>query len=66
MIELTALNNEIFLLNIDMIYKITQQPDTIITLSNGNTIRVRENMYEVLERFTEHKKMLYSGRLEEI
>lgn len=66
MIELTGTNGEIFLLNIDMIYKIEQHPDTIITLANGKSLHVEEDKYEVLDRIIEYKRRIFIGRLEEI
>ena len=42
MIKVTALNEHSFYLNPDLIYRIETIPDTLITLTDGKTIIVKE------------------------
>lgn len=50
MIRLTRLNREEFILNAELIRYIERCPDTLITLVNGDTIMVREDLDEVVRR----------------
>lgn len=50
MIHLTSLKGEDFYLNEILIYRIDQVPDTLITLTDGNKLRVRETPEEVVRR----------------
>lgn len=47
MIELTRLNDEKFTLNVDLIEIIEEIPDTVITLTNGKKIFVKESRQKV-------------------
>lgn len=47
MIELTRLNNRKFVLNCDLIESVEETPDTVITLTSGKKIIVKENRQEV-------------------
>lgn len=59
MITLTGMNNKKFLLNSAMIYRIDQAPDTIITLSDGKTLMVKESLEVVAEKVLEfHQKVM--------
>ena len=50
MIFLTKLGGKQFLLNEDMIESVSQNPDTIVVLSNGHSYIVQENMDEIMDR----------------
>ena len=50
MILLTKLGGKQFLLNEDMIESVSQNPDTIILLSNGHSYIVQESMDEIVDR----------------
>jgi flagellar protein FlbD len=50
MIKLSQLNGETFVLNADLIRYVEARPDTIISLTTGERLVVRESMDEVLER----------------
>lgn len=58
MIKLTRLNNALIVLNSEMIEFIEAIPDTIITLTNGQKIMVRESVEEVIEKVKEYKRSL--------
>ena len=59
MIELTSINGDKFFLNNDLIYKVEQHPDTIITLVDGKTLRVKETPENVSERIVDFKRKIY-------
>ena len=50
MIHLTRLNHAPMVLNSDLIEHIEVTPDTVITLTSGQILRVRESADEVVER----------------
>ncbi|MCS7236817.1 MAG: flagellar FlbD family protein [Thermoguttaceae bacterium] len=50
MIRLTRLGGQEFLLNAELIRYVEECPDTIITLTTGDRVIVREKMDEVLRR----------------
>jgi flagellar protein FlbD len=59
MIALRRLNNEAVMLNPDLIEHIEANPDTVITLTNGNKLLVRDSMDEVREKIVEFKRRIY-------
>jgi flagellar protein FlbD len=56
MIQLTRLNNQALVMNSDLIKFIEQSPDTLITLTTGEKIVVRESVQEVLVRIVEFRR----------
>lgn len=66
MIILTSLNGKEFCLNSDLIYKIRETPDTIVTLTDGKTLRVNESMREIIDKVVEYKRLIYVNLLEGI
>ncbi len=61
MIELTTLKGVSFHLNMDLIYRIDQVPDTIITLTDGKKLWVQETPQEVVAKVRDWRRSL-SGR----
>jgi len=64
MIHLTRLNGSRFLLNAEMIREVEATPDTIITLSTGQKIMVRESVEEVGEAVLHYKRAISGFRTE--
>ena len=58
MIELTRLNGRTMTVNSDLIKTAEASPDTMLTLTNGEKVIVREEIEEVVERV-----MAYRARL---
>ena len=61
MIDLTTLGKEKFTLNCDLIYKIVDAPDTIITLTDGKVMRVAESKDEIVTKIIEFRRRIYVG-----
>ncbi|PIE54270.1 MAG: flagellar protein FlbD [Dethiosulfovibrio peptidovorans] len=55
MIEVTRLNNSIFILNSELIETVEATPDTVITLVNGHRYVVRESPREVIRLAALHR-----------
>jgi len=58
MVELTRLNGNPMLLNSDLIKTAEASPDTMLTLTNGEKLIVRESLGEVLERVLRYRARL--------
>ena len=50
MIKLRTITGKAFLLNHDLIYRVDVEYDTIITLTNGKTLRVQDTTEEIQEK----------------
>ena len=56
MIRLTRLDGSALILNAECIQSIENTPDTLITLTTGLTLMVREPINDVIDRFLEYKR----------
>ena len=61
MIKLTRLSNEPLVLNSDLIEYMEATPDTVITLTNGQKLRVSETADEVTKRIVEFRRAIFQG-----
>lgn len=61
MIYLTRLNGQIIMLNSDVIEYIEETPDTVICLTNGKKMVVRESMEFIGDKVVEFKKRIYTN-----
>ena len=72
MIRLTRLNRVPLVLNSDLIEHIDVTPDTVITLTTGQILRVRESAEEVIHRIVDFRRQIFgpdgppTGNLEEV
>jgi len=63
MITVTRLNGETITLNADLIESIETRPDTLITLTTGNKIMVKEKVSEITDKVVEYKRKInFIGR----
>jgi len=60
MIELTRLNDTKFILNADLIETVEEVPDTVIALTTGKKIFVKENKYEVRDLVVRYKQEVFN------
>ncbi len=58
MITVTRLNDKPMVVNADLIRTVEENPDTTITLINGDHILVKERMKTVIERTIEYGRHL--------
>lgn len=61
MIHLTRLNHEAVLLNSDLIVFVEANPDTVISLSTGERVRVLESMNQVAELVVDFRRQISLG-----
>ncbi len=58
MIALTRLNNARFILNAELVKYVESTPDTMVTLTTGDRIIVKESAEEVVKRAVDYGRML--------
>jgi flagellar protein FlbD len=58
LVRLTRLNHAPVVLNSDLIEHIDITPDTVITLTNGQILRVIETAEEVIRRVVEYRRRI--------
>lgn len=59
MIQLKSATGKEFYLNCDLIYKVEQTYDTLITLTDQKTLRVLDTPEEIVEKVIAFKKQIY-------
>lgn len=59
MIALRRLNGEKFVLNCDYIESVGSTPDTVIALTNGKKIMVKEAVEEVVRKTIRYKQLCH-------
>ena len=60
MISVTKMNNKNITINSDLIETIEETPDTVITLTTGKKILVKESRQEIVNLVKLYKKELFS------
>lgn len=58
MIKVTGLNGKEFILNAEIIEKIENVPESLITLQNGKKYMVLENTEEIINRVIQYKNKI--------
>ena len=61
MITVTRLDGAVMLLNCDLIESVERTPDTLVSLSNGDTLIVRESPGELVARVIRFKRAVMEG-----
>jgi flagellar protein FlbD len=59
-IALTRLNGHPVMVNSDLIESIEETPDTVVTLTSGNKLIVRDSMAEVQQKIIDFKRKIYA------
>lgn len=59
MIALTRLNGHPVMVNSDLIESVEQTPDTVITLTSGNKLIVRDSMDQLQQKIIDFKRKIY-------
>jgi len=65
MIEVTRLNNKKVVINSELIEYIEANPDTVISLTNGNKFIVKESIQETIDKVVNFKRRIHSITKEE-
>ena len=59
MIALTRLNGHSVMVNSDLIESLEETPDTVVTLTSGNKLIVRDTMTDVQRKIVAFKRSIY-------
>ena len=59
MIALTRLNGHPVMVNSDLIESLEETPDTVVTLTSGNKLIVRDSMTDVQRKIVAFKRAIY-------
>lgn len=62
MIEVTRLSGEVLVVNAELIETVESHPDTVITLTTGKKLIVREKPQEVARRVVEYRRNVSAAR----
>lgn len=62
MIDLTRLNGSVFTINADLIEVVDDNPDTVITLTTGRKLIVKESRQDVKNLVISYKQKIFSER----
>jgi flagellar protein FlbD len=62
MIHLTRLNDKGFVVNCELIKFIESTPDTLITLTTGEKLMVKETVDQVIDATVNYRKKLYQEK----
>ena len=60
MIKVTRLNGQLIVVNADLIEFVEEIPDTILSLTTGKKIMVRENSDEIIEKVTTYRRATWN------
>jgi len=63
MLPLTRINQQPILVNLQNIAYLESDPDTLVTLTNGERLRVKESVAEVAEAAARFWRRVHSGCL---
>jgi len=66
MINVTRMNGDKLVLNADLIETVEARSDTILTLTTGNRVMVKETVEELVKRVKQYKKEINLITLENL
>jgi flagellar protein FlbD len=61
MIALRRLNNQAIMVNADLIETLESTPDTVVTLTSGNKLIVRDKMDDIQAKIIEYKRKIHAS-----
>jgi flagellar protein FlbD len=62
MIALRRLNNQPIMVNADLIESLESTPDTVVTLTSGNKLIVRDSPEEIAAKIVEYQRKVQGPR----
>jgi flagellar protein FlbD len=60
MIALRRLNNQPIMVNADLIESLESTPDTVVTLTSGNKLIVRDTMEEIQAKIIDYNRKIHA------
>jgi flagellar protein FlbD len=62
MIALNRLNNQPIMVNADLIETLESTPDTVVTLTSGNKLIVRDSPEQIQHKIIAYKRAIYAAK----
>lgn len=62
MIDVTKMNDVVFTVNADLIEMVEEVPDTVITLTTGRKIMVKESRIQIRNLVKKYKNEIFTGK----
>jgi flagellar protein FlbD len=62
MIALRRLNNQPIMVNAELIEQLETTPDTVVTLTSGNKLIVRDTPEEIQAKIIDYKRRVYGPK----
>ena len=66
MIKVSRLNGEEYVLNSSLIETVEANPDTVISLTTGHKLVVRESVDEIIDKVITIKFIIFSSKIDKI
>ena len=63
MIRLTRFNHQPVVVNAHVIVMVESTPDTLLTLTSGERLHVRETVQEVVDRAVDYERRIHAGEV---
>jgi len=63
MIQLTRFNNETVTVNVDLVVRVEANPDTILHMTNGDMVKVRETPEDIVQLTIAYKRLLFATNI---
>jgi flagellar protein FlbD len=60
MIALRRLNGQSIMVNADLIESLEATPDTVVTLTSGNKLIVRDRLEEIQDKIIDYKRKIHA------
>jgi len=61
MIKLTRTSGKEFVLNADLIIEVQETPDTVITLTNGKKLLVKDSADDIINKVVTYRQKIMTG-----
>ncbi|WP_089862087.1 flagellar FlbD family protein [Halanaerobium salsuginis] len=61
MIKLTRMDEREFVLNADLIEEVQETPDTVITLTNGKKLLVKDSADDIINKVIVYRRKIVAG-----
>ena len=61
MIEVTRYDNSKLVINVDLLERVEECPETILTFINGKQVIVKESKDEIIQKTVEFKRRVFQG-----
>jgi flagellar protein FlbD len=61
MIKVSRINGKEFVVNADLVETLEATPDTVVTLTTGKKLMVKDTVDEMIKKIVDYKKEVHAG-----